>query len=45
MIYYYKLEDLDVNGISTFHGPVSAALPGVAESRYLIYLPLVFRNP
>ena len=22
--YYYKLEDIDVNGVSTFHGPVSA---------------------
>ena len=22
--YYYKLEDIDTNGISTFHGPVSA---------------------
>ena len=24
--YYYKLEDLDVKGVSTFHGPVSATL-------------------
>jgi len=23
-IYYYKLEDIDINGASTFHGPVSA---------------------
>ena len=23
-IYYYKLEDIDVNGVSTFHGPVTA---------------------
>jgi hypothetical protein len=22
--YYYKLEDIDLNGISTFHGPVKA---------------------
>jgi hypothetical protein len=22
--YYYKLEDIDLNGKSTFHGPVSA---------------------
>ena len=22
--YYYKLEDIDVNGVSTFHGPVTA---------------------
>ena len=22
--YYYKLEDIDLNGVSTFHGPVSA---------------------
>jgi hypothetical protein len=24
VIYYYKLEDMDINGKSTFHGPVSA---------------------
>jgi hypothetical protein len=24
LIYYYKLEDIDINGKSTFHGPVSA---------------------
>ena len=22
--YFYKLEDMDVNGVATFHGPVSA---------------------
>ena len=22
--YYYKLEDIDINGVSTFHAPVSA---------------------
>jgi hypothetical protein len=22
--YYYKLEDIDIYGVSTFHGPVSA---------------------
>jgi hypothetical protein len=36
--YYYKLEDVDVHGVSTFHGPVSAT-PG--RIRW-IYLPLVF---
>jgi hypothetical protein len=25
--YYYKLEDVDVHGVSAFHGPVSAT-PG-----------------
>jgi hypothetical protein len=24
--YWYKLEDIDINGVSTFHGPVSATL-------------------
>ncbi|MCX8043458.1 MAG: right-handed parallel beta-helix repeat-containing protein [Desulfobacterota bacterium] len=24
--YYYKLEDIDVNGVATFHGPVSATV-------------------
>jgi uncharacterized repeat protein (TIGR01451 family) len=45
VVYYYRLEDIDVNGVSTFHGPVSAALPGVAETRNFIYLPFVSRNP
>ncbi len=26
VVYYYKLEDLDVKGISTFHGPISTAV-------------------
>jgi len=26
--YYYKLEDVDTSGNSTFHGPVSATVPG-----------------
>lgn len=28
--YFYRLEDVDVNGASTFHGPVSATAVGVA---------------
>lgn len=44
-IYYYKLEDIDYHGVSTFHGPVDTA-PGVSggpapENR--IYLPLILR--
>ncbi|MDX9955454.1 MAG: GEVED domain-containing protein, partial [Anaerolineae bacterium] len=27
--YFYRLEDMDVNGASTFHGPVSATATGV----------------
>ena len=26
VVYYYKLEDLDVKGVSTFHGPISTTL-------------------
>jgi len=37
--YYYRLEDVDVHGASTFHGPVSAT-PGRI---HLIYLPLVLK--
>jgi hypothetical protein len=37
--YYYKLEDVDVHGVSTFHGPVSAT-PGRI---HLVYLPLVLK--
>jgi hypothetical protein len=35
--YYYKLEDLDISGVSTFHGPISAA----ASPFQPIYLPLI----
>jgi len=37
--YYYKLEDVDIHGVSTFHGPVSAR-PG---RPHLTYLPIVLR--
>ena len=37
--YYYKLEDVDVHGASTFHGPVSAT-PGRVHR---MYLPLVLK--
>ena len=35
--YYYKLEDVDTHGVSTFHGPVVA----VAGRTYRLYLPLL----
>jgi hypothetical protein len=31
--YYYKLEDIDLNGTSTMHGPVSARPKKVQELR------------
>ncbi len=37
--YYYKLEDVDIHGVSTFHGPVSAT-PGVIGS---VYLPVIVK--
>jgi hypothetical protein len=36
--YYYKLEDVDIHGVSTFHGPVSAT-PGIQS----VYLPLILK--
>jgi len=36
--YYYKLEDVDFNGISTFHGPVLAIASGPR-----LYLPLIIK--
>lgn len=36
--YYYKLEDVDFNGISTFHGPVLAITSGPR-----LYLPLLLK--
>ncbi len=37
--YYYKLEDVDLHGVSTLHGPVSAR----AGPYRLIYLPLILK--
>ena len=37
--YYYQLEDVDIYGVSTFHGPVSAT----PSSTHRIYLPLIFK--
>jgi hypothetical protein len=37
--YYYKLEDVDVHGVSAFHGPVSATPSQIRR----IYLPLVLK--
>jgi hypothetical protein len=31
--YYYKLEDVDVSGKRTFHGPISVSVPGPAAIR------------
>ncbi len=38
--YYYKLEDVDIHGVSTFHGPVSARPSPISP----IYLPLIFSS-
>ena len=35
--YYYQLEDVDIHGVSTFHGPVSATPASIRR----IYLPLI----
>jgi len=37
--YYYQLEDVDIYGVSTFHGPVSAT----PSPSHHIYLPLVLQ--
>jgi hypothetical protein len=37
--YYYKLEDVDIHGVSTFHGPVSAT----PDRIHRVYLPLVLK--
>ena len=38
--YWYKLEDVDLHGVSTFHGPVSAT----PQRLYQIYLPLLSKG-
>lgn len=45
--FYYRLEDVDFNGVSTFHGPVQATVQtGTAAVRDLphVYLPLIKAN-
>jgi hypothetical protein len=37
--YYYKLEDVDIHGVSTFHGLVSATPATIRR----IYLPLILK--
>lgn len=39
-VYYYRLEDIDISGTHTFHGPVWAT---AATNRHHVYLPLVLR--
>jgi len=39
-VYYYRLEDIDISGARTFHGPVWAT---AATNRHRVYLPLVLR--
>lgn len=41
--YYYKLEDVDIFGASTFYGPLTAAVAQVSQRGVHLYLPLVVR--
>ena len=41
-IYFYWLEDIDVNGAATQHGPVSVTLPPL-EQQYTAFLPIVLK--
>lgn len=42
--FYYKLEDVDYNGQSTLHGPITAGSGGILEAgQNPVYLPLVVR--
>ena len=41
--YYYWLEEVDVNDVTTRYGPVSALVP--AQTSHRIYLPLVSSKP
>jgi hypothetical protein len=38
--YWYKLEDVDIHGVSTFHGPVSAT----PRRLHWLYLPLLLKG-
>jgi len=43
VIYYYKLEDVDIHGVSTFHGPVWTMAGSMPSKTYRLYLPLLVR--
>ncbi|MCG3212580.1 MAG: hypothetical protein FOGNACKC_06250 [Anaerolineae bacterium] len=44
-LYFYKLEEIDINGISTFYGPVNTA-SGVSgnPNKGIIYLPIILKE-
>lgn len=44
---FYKLEDIDLYGVSTFHGPVSIAdaVTGEPINKIRLYLPIILANP
>ncbi len=43
--YFYKLEDIDLQGVSTFHGPVTVtARAATSAPTFTVFLPLVFRQ-
>ncbi len=43
--YFYKLEDIDRQGVSTFHGPVTVtARAATSAPTFTVFLPLVFRQ-
>ncbi len=43
--YFYKLEDVDIQGVSTFHGPVTVtARAATSAPTFTVFLPLVFRQ-
>jgi len=42
--YYYQLEDLEVQGASTFHGPATATgQPPPSDGDFIVFLPFVVR--
>ncbi|MDX9953332.1 MAG: DUF11 domain-containing protein, partial [Anaerolineae bacterium] len=41
--YWYWLADVDMNGVETQHGPVSARVQNAADTRYKVFLPLLIK--
>ncbi|MEJ5311457.1 MAG: carboxypeptidase regulatory-like domain-containing protein [Anaerolineae bacterium] len=45
VVYFYQLEDVDVKGMRTMHGPVTATVqPTLTNHNFTVFLPLVIRQ-
>jgi len=45
IIYYYRLEDIDIHERRTLHGPITATVIAPPTRVFRLYLPLLFKPP